>query len=893
MKYINRWLKLLVFICWMLSCNVVCAGENVIEVQDTEQGFCLQVRDEDPNWEKSMFVLKYREERTGEPKVLLEMPAVVWREEDGRFTAEIITEADGIYEACLCVEDMEGNMFGPVEAVKEIDRTVPEVTEVIASASNGKIAPDGQIFFSNTDVNIFIRVRDVVSGLKGGSIWVREEDAIRRVETYEWNEATGEMKIMLTGTGRREFGVRLEDTAGNGLEEIFWIGQCVIETDEPKAEMSLSGIVGENDFYRSDVEVKVSAGDGISGIRKVKLMVNDETMKSWEGNGALSVEKEFTLEAALFEGENRVRLVAEDRAGNQTTEELSVKIDGQPPQAELNFRSQEVHNSLYYSKGRSAVLTVREKHFEAERIKIWNGDELLPSPVFVKAEGEELYTAEVGIDKDGRYELWIEASDSAGNAVETQKIPVFVIDTKAPDIRVEYEDGDYRGTAFAHPRTAVVRIAEVNPDYDSLEWEVRVDGKKIKTQSAKEWLTFNGSRLKGTVDFEEEGTYKWSVKLTDLAGNVSSEWTGEEFLLDFTPPVLEFTGISNGASVREDARFAVLGTDDYLQKESMQVQVSRDGKTVFQKFLTEESETGLRCVFDAIPYASVWDGHYSVNASCRDTAGNSVQKTWSFTVNRLGSELKPAAEFRKLLDMYYVNELPEVCFSERNADVLKERTMFLDDETGVRILEEGIDYIVTHTEETTGWHLYEYRINEGVFKKDGMYRLSLHTKDRAGNMLDSREKFFMGFFVDRVAPEIFIHDIPDGRISADEKCVRVIVRDEGAVRELRFLLDGRELGFYTESEIANAGGVFRFYPETSEKPRKLVVEAVDAAGNHIASDAFMIENGEENTIMTDKADNTGENNRISGAVVLAGLALTVVIIVHFIAKRRGNPQSDC
>jgi len=885
---------LMCLVCWMFSGGIIYAQECVSEIEETEQGFLLHIWDDNPDWENSEVVVKYKEEKNADPAVIAEMSELVWKEEDERFLSEIKAEEEGIYEVYMLIQDEDGNVSGPLERVKVVDRTEPAVKSVYAYTEERKIEVEDQMIFSNSDTHIKLLLQDAVSGLKQGSLWIREEEQVYERQICEWEdeEEIGEIEFELKGLGCWEFGVVLEDTKGNRPNDIVWIGRCVTENEAPAGEISVSGTKGENDFYQRNVKVELSAKDENSGIRKMKLLVNGETVKSWDGKGVLLKEEVFELDTNLFEGKNQVQFLMEDRAGNQSSREITVKIDGQPPRTELIFRPQKAYNSIYYSEARSAVLVIKEKHFDAERIKIRNGDTLFSSPLFTSGEEEDTYVAEIVFDIDGRYELWIEAVDMAGNASEIQRIEPFIIDTKPPVIHVAYEDGDESGTAFSQPRKAVVRITEANPDFEEMKWEIYRDNKRIKMESPKDWMSFNGSRLKGTVDFEEEGIYKWTVKLTDLAGNISDEWTSEEFLLDFTPPLLEFTGISNGTSINGDARFVIRGTDMYLQKESLQVQVCRDGRRILHKSKTDETENGIIVTFDAIPREDVWEGHYSVEAECRDIAGNYVQDRWTFTINRQGSHLTLGSGFQDMLDQYYVRTASAVCFSERNADALTEKILFLKDENGVKVLEEGKDYTVIHTKEEAGWHLYDYQIDEKIFKRDGLCQISLYTEDRAGNTLDSRIDFPMSFFLDREAPEIFVHSIQENEKSAYEKCLRVIARDLSPIRELRFFLDGKELGSYSEQEIIDAGGVFRVYPKLLEESQEFVVVSVDAAGNCCQTEDIIIEpskNGERNTEAVEKEEEA--NDWIGCILLIAGAA--VVIIVYFAVRNRLNPQNHC
>lgn len=108
------------------------------------------------------------------------------------------------------------------------------------------------------------------------------------------------------------------------------------DTTKPTLEVTITN--GTSDWYTSDVSIKVSASDA-NGISNVKYAINCNsgcTYTNVSNNGTFKVSNN---------GTNNVTVIATDKNGNQTTKNVTVKIDKSAPVVKLNITGTKVYNN--------------------------------------------------------------------------------------------------------------------------------------------------------------------------------------------------------------------------------------------------------------------------------------------------------------------------------------------------------------------------------------------------------------------------------------------------------------------------------------------------------------------------------------------------------------------
>lgn len=120
-----------------------------------------------------------------------------------------------------------------------------------------------------------------------------------------------------------------DGTTDNNMDTTsLLIGNANYDETPPRAVIELSGVQGQNGWYRSDVTVVLTAQDeaGGSGVHKIEYSLdNGQTVQTYTGP--------FTISQ---EGVAKIKYRSSDKAGNEETpQEAEAKIDKTPPEAKI------------------------------------------------------------------------------------------------------------------------------------------------------------------------------------------------------------------------------------------------------------------------------------------------------------------------------------------------------------------------------------------------------------------------------------------------------------------------------------------------------------------------------------------------------------------------------
>ena len=180
-----------------------------------------------------------------------------------------------------------------VEAAKtatiKIDKTAPMVTITAPADGNyyrtDTLTPPGLVY-SVVDLNPYT------------------------VDVNGWSTDEGEHTVTVTAT----------DEAGNvGSASVTY----TVDNTPPVTEIGLSGLVGNNGWYRSDVNVTLTATDSTSGVQEIHYILN---------GGETVVPAATTMFSIATEGIHTLEYWAVDNVGNEETSHFDeVKIDKTPP----------------------------------------------------------------------------------------------------------------------------------------------------------------------------------------------------------------------------------------------------------------------------------------------------------------------------------------------------------------------------------------------------------------------------------------------------------------------------------------------------------------------------------------------------------------------------------
>lgn len=296
------------------------------------------------------------------------------------------------------------------------------------------------------------------------------------------------------------------------------------------------------------------------------------------------------------------------------------------------------------------------------------------------------------------------------------------------------------------------------------------------------------------------------------------------------------------------------------------------------------------------------DDIYTLTATLTDKAGNTTEKTITFSVNRFGSTYV-LDETAEQLNGTYVKEPVDVVVTETNTDELSniKITLFKDGEAIV--LKDGTDYKIDLNGGNGQWFHYTYTIFAKNFATDGVYSLTIESDDKAGNSAkndqDTKDKA-INFGVDSTLPIINIENLESKTTYAlDNMTVKMSIKDNLKLTKVIVELDGKEYKTWTAEEleaIIQNGGNFTFdISGDSTNVHNLVVYAIDAAGNgEKISDAELPANAEkvEDFYVTTNLWVRYYTNKplffgsIAGVIVFAGL-----IVFLAVYKKKKNEKN--
>ena len=188
---------------------------------------------------------------------------------------------------------------------------------------------------------------------------------------------------------------------------------------------------------------------------------------------------------------------------------------------------------------------------------------------------------------------------------------------------------------------------------------------------------------------------------------------------------------------------------------------------------------------------------------------------------------------------YVISVDEDLVITEYNADKLVENSAQIEITIDGRPLENA-QYTVTAeavdiTEDgSRGWYQYTYTISKDNFKTDGVYKISVSSKDATGNTPDNDNYEDMGimFRVDSTQAEITsIVGLEESIINATEVTVKYMVFDTIGLKNIKVYVNGQLLDEVTDfsADMNNYSGEFVIKEQTAAQNVQIVVE--DMAGN--------------------------------------------------------------
>lgn len=629
-------------------------------------------------------------------------------------------------------------------------------------------------------------------------------------------------------------------------------------------------------LYSQNVTARIKVKDADMGLRNVSWNVTSKQDSASNQGGSITVnekgkisdtngmhvvsqEKNLVTEAEgeilITNDSNDICVTVEltDRAGMTKKKEIILSIDKQKPVIEVTYDNQNPQESYlgegeYYKEDRTATIIVRERNFDADKVQVRitkeEGD--VPSvTAWEKTENSQnpdqtIYTAKVPFTTDGKYILEIAAEDGAGNLAESYQGNSFVLDKTKPSVEIRWDDViASNGTYYKESRRATIIITEHNFDKSKVQLTGNANqGEEGAGFPAMSSFQTEGDIHKATIEFTEDGTYSFEIAYSDKAGNEAEVVKTESFSMDKTEPEISFEGVEDKGAYKEDVTPVIVCRDENLDATTLKVQVNmvnQNNSTIQpEEALGEIKSSGDMCMMtlNNPEYVRENDGIYMITASVMDLAGNEQEETICYSVNRFGS-IYTLQEEAKRVAGNYVKGSQAISIVETNADEInaEDVKVKLTKNGQVSELTQGEDYIREENLDDGSWKQYTYTISEDNFVDDGVYMVSISSKDKAGNYNENaagEEDATLWFGVDKTNPVV----VPLN-FQAKESYNLNVLQAEIEVQDNLKLADVKVFVNDVEVELTQWGEQehYNFTLMESTEEQNIRIVATDAAGN--------------------------------------------------------------
>jgi hypothetical protein len=256
-----------------------------------------------------------------------------------------------------------------------------------------------------------------------------------------------------------------------------------------------------------------------------------------------------------------------------------------------------------------------------------------------------------------RGNIQIKAIDAAGvESISCTDEGVFVIDTIAPNLTVEYKLQNNEGTTqvvgerhyFSNDVEFIFKVTEANFYGSDVNVMVSKNGEDPEEQSVSWSKTDITDQYMASIILSEDADYVVSMTYQDRAGNTMNEYSSETIVVDKTIPVIEFDYMDfTDDSTPQSATITI--TEHNFRAEDLSLEVEAKniiGEDVrvndLQQYLRNCEWTGGGDVHTATIDSQFVDGIYALTFTYQDLAMNAALEvsTDCFVVDRTAPEIE-------------------------------------------------------------------------------------------------------------------------------------------------------------------------------------------------------------------------------------------------------------
>ncbi|HFE7110791.1 TPA: non-fimbrial adhesin SiiE [Salmonella enterica subsp. enterica serovar Newport] len=515
----------------------------------------------------------------------------------------------------------------------------------------------------------------------------------------------------------------------------------------------------------------------------------------------------------LSEGENSIKVVAVDKAGNKNETTDSIITDTIPPEKptiELDDSSDSgIKNDNVTNSTLPTFIGVAEP---GSTVSIYLGLKHL-GEVIVAKDGTWSYTLTTPL-KDGEYNITATATDIAGHTSATANLP-FTIDTRISYFSAEIETTDDSGivgdNVTNNTRPTFTGKTEPNAIISVINSET---GEEVifKANDKGEW-TFNF-----TSD-SVEGVNNLTFTVEDVAGNKKD--FSFSYVIDTVAPVPptvsleDFVVLPNGIILSGNDLPALVGTAEPKST----ILLMRDGK------LYDSIEVDSNGTWNYQFSNKFLQGAYDIEIISQDAAGNkSSTVKYSFTIQT--EVVPPKAELDASDDS---GAKGDWITNKHNALTLLGTA---DRFATVNILIDGKTIGVTTADADGNWN---FDISRNL--SDNVYKITVESIDPLGRTSSVDYQLTIDSFTP--IPTVMLHDSADSGVKGD-MITKINTPLFTGMAEANAKVSIYVDGVLSGEAIAGDDGVwnFQFTTALSDGSHDVTVKVEDIAGNTTSSSAY-------------------------------------------------------
>jgi hypothetical protein len=594
-------------------------------------------------------------------------------------------------------------------------------------------------------------------------------------------------------------------------------------------------------------------------------------------NKACVVTENLNLDKLEDANDLELWVCAQDNAGNYLANSAlgknvySFSIDTTAPVIEIAKPQGSAKNTKYYNNDVSFEITITDRNLNPnnEGVLISSASGAYSPHTAYGASstkgwklvsedktGMQTWSKTIVFQTDGDYCFKVEATDLAGNVAKTQTSSEVVVDKTVPVVTISYDNNDARNDKYFNAaRTATITVVEHNFAAQDMNVQATRDGQAIGTSA----FSTNKDTHTATLDASQDGSYMLEVSYSDLAGNIAQvSYEGsatQDFVIDTTPPTIEFVGVLDHNAYSDVIAPSVIFTDTNYDTSSKRIDThtikdSADARAISYASLKD----GERADISDMAHIPANDDIYTISASVVDLAGNSAEAQITYSINRFGSTWYVEDATKTLLDKYHLSEEQEITLHEVNVSEIQEHTVSVALNGTTSFFEEAA-YKVSKQGGTNTWHENTYVMPAKNFETEGLHEITVSSTDAAKNTSSNRSTRAessacpLDFVIDKTAPSIVVTGIKNNGSYAQKAQRAVIdVEDNFVIECVEVYLDDNKepAKSFAAEDIKKAHGTLSYDVVASASLQTITVKAYDKAGNHaedaIVKDIFVNQN---------------------------------------------------